>query len=229
MLVWVASFPRSGNTFLRILLHRCYGLHTSTVYDVDGVAERLGTGLVGFTARTMSFAQMRAAPQVFLVKTHRQRDGDVRDEDPAICLVRDGRDAVVSWARQASEHDPASYETRLRTIITRTGAVGTGGWGGNVLSWLRPALGHRPVLTYTQLTATPEAATRRVMAAVAPDRQPLPQATAPSFAELHAIDGRFFCRGTAGSHRDEMPDDLHELFWVQPDNAAAMRLLGLPR
>jgi hypothetical protein len=35
MLVWVASFPRSGNTFLRIILHRLYDIQTSTVYDVD--------------------------------------------------------------------------------------------------------------------------------------------------------------------------------------------------
>jgi hypothetical protein len=42
VIVWVASFPRSGNTLLRIVLHRLYGIGTSTVYDVDGVAKRLG-------------------------------------------------------------------------------------------------------------------------------------------------------------------------------------------
>jgi hypothetical protein len=134
MLVWVASFPRSGNTFLRILLHRWYGVHTSTVYDVDGVAQRLGTDPVGFTERTASYADLRAAPEAYLVKTHRQRDADVHPDGQAICLVRDGRDALVSWARQASEQDPATFETHLTAMITRTGAVGTGGWGSNVLS-----------------------------------------------------------------------------------------------
>ena len=61
MIVWVASFPRSGNTFLRIVLHRLYGVRTSTVYDVDGVAARLGKDLVGFTDRPGSLADMRAA------------------------------------------------------------------------------------------------------------------------------------------------------------------------
>ncbi len=42
VIVWLASFPRSGNTFLRILLHRLYGVRSSVVYDVDGVAQRLG-------------------------------------------------------------------------------------------------------------------------------------------------------------------------------------------
>src|ERR1700754_5135896 len=56
MIVWLASFPRSGNTFLRIVLHRLYGVRTSTVYDVDGVAERLGKDLIGFTDRLESLS-----------------------------------------------------------------------------------------------------------------------------------------------------------------------------
>jgi hypothetical protein len=58
MIVWLASFPRSGNTFLRIVLHRLYGVRTSTVYDVDGVAERLGKDLIGFTDRSGSLSDM---------------------------------------------------------------------------------------------------------------------------------------------------------------------------
>jgi hypothetical protein len=51
MLVWVASFPRSGNTFLRIVLHRFYGVRTSVIYDGDGVADRLGSDMIGFEER----------------------------------------------------------------------------------------------------------------------------------------------------------------------------------
>jgi hypothetical protein len=63
MLVWVASFPRSGNTFLRIVLHRRYGLPTSVIYDHDGVAERVGGQLIGYTERPGPLAQMRAAAE----------------------------------------------------------------------------------------------------------------------------------------------------------------------
>jgi hypothetical protein len=51
VIIWVASFPRSGNTFLRIILKQLYGVYTSTVYDVDGVAARLGPDLIGFEER----------------------------------------------------------------------------------------------------------------------------------------------------------------------------------
>jgi hypothetical protein len=66
MIVWVSSFPRSGNTFLRILLHRLYGVRTSVVYDVDGVATRLGEALVGFEERPAAIHAMRTDKQVHL-------------------------------------------------------------------------------------------------------------------------------------------------------------------
>ncbi|WP_127505940.1 sulfotransferase domain-containing protein [Actinoplanes solisilvae] len=229
MIVWVASFPRSGNTFLRIVLRRLYGIRTSTVYDVDGVAERLGKDLVGFTDRPGSLSDMRASNQAHFVKTHRQRDADVDEDDRAICLVRDGRDALVSWARQASEEDPDIYQAELRSKILRGSAVGTGSWGTNVLSWLRPPAPHRVVLRYEDLIRDPQAAVNPIIATVAPALGLLPQAAIPSLDELRRHDALFFRRGRTGSHQDELPVELHQLFWSQADNQAAMNLLGYPK
>jgi hypothetical protein len=226
VIVWVASFPRSGNTFLRIVLNRVYGVPTSVVYDVDGVAERLGPDLVGFTGRPAAIDVLRQSTVVHFIKTHRQRDDDVDETDRAICLVRDGRDALVSWARLVSETDGGPFEDSLRTLINRRDKVGTGSWGRNVLSWLRPRAPHRAVLRYEELIREPRAAAGQVMAAVAPDLRSLAGSRIPSFAELHRIDDGFFRSGRTGTHRNELPDELHELFWSKPDNVAAMRLLG---
>jgi hypothetical protein len=226
VIVWVASFPRSGNTFLRIVLRNLYGIRTSVVYDVDGVAERLGADLVGFTPRPAAIEVMRDADEIHFIKTHRQRDEQVEDTDPAICLVRDGRDALVSWARLNTESDPARYGTELETMITRRSPTGTGGWGGNVLSWLQPPAPHRQLLRYEDLVRDPRRAVERVMTFVVPERAASSDASIPSFAELRRTDDRFFRRGSTGTHRDELPGDLHRLFWSQPDNRAAMRLLG---
>jgi hypothetical protein len=135
MIVWLASFPRSGNTFLRILLHRLYGVTSSVVYDVDGVARRVGEALVGYEDRPGSYEAMRRSATLHFIKTHRQRDHRVDDADRAICLVRDGRDALVSCARQRSEADGSQYRTMLQDLIEAPGAKGTGSWGRNVLSW----------------------------------------------------------------------------------------------
>lgn len=215
-----------GNTFLRIVLKQLYGIRTSVVYDVDGVAARLGADMVGFTERPAGFDAMRESAEVHFVKTHRQRDDQIHESDPAICLVRDGRDAIVSWARLNTEADPGRYEAELHEMISREDKVGTGGWGTNVLSWLHPPAPHRPVLRYEDLIRDPRASVEAVMASVAAHLRPLPDARIPSFAELRQADDRFFRRGHTATHRDELPDALHELFWSRPDNRAAMRLLG---
>ena len=62
-----------------------------------------------------------------------------------------------------------------------------------------------------------------------PGLTPARDAAIPSFAELHAIDDRFFRRGVTGTHRDELPDELHEAFWARPDNEKAMNHLGYKR
>ncbi|MFG1881899.1 sulfotransferase domain-containing protein [Micromonospora sp. NPDC049102] len=226
MIVWVSSFPRSGNTFLRIVLNRLYGLRTSVVYDVDGVAQRLGADLVGFTERPAPIEVMRESCELHFVKTHRQRDDQIDEMDKVMCLVRDGRDALVSWARQTSETDATRFETELRAMITQRSTVGTGSWGRNVLSWLLPEAPHRVALRYEELVLRPRAAIERVMQTLVPQLGPLADAQIPSFAELKQSDDRFFRRGLTNTHRDELPAELHQLFWAQSDNVAAMQLLG---
>jgi 8-oxo-dGTP pyrophosphatase MutT (NUDIX family) len=226
MIVWVASFPRSGNTFLRIVLLRLYGIRTSVTDDVDGVAVRLGRELIGFEERPSSLAEMRADSATHFVKTHRQRDDDVDESDRVIHLVRDGRDALVSWARQQSEDDPAGFESAMGAMIDRTDERGTGSWGANALSWLEHPGANRVLLRYEDLITDPGARLNEVMAMVAPGAQRLEGAVIPSFAELHQIDGLFFRRGVVGSHGDEMPEALVQRFWAVADNRATMQVLG---
>ncbi|NEE04538.1 sulfotransferase domain-containing protein [Phytoactinopolyspora halotolerans] len=171
MIVWVASFPRSGNTFFRILLHRLYQVPTYVVYDVDGVADQIGTDLMDFRPRPGTFDQLRTSSEVFFIKTHRQRsDPLVSERDRAICLVRDGRDCVVSWARLRTAHhvDQPDYETlfaaEARAIITRQSG-GTAHWGQNVLSW-RQSTAPDPIwIRYDDLIVDPLDTVRAAVAA----------------------------------------------------------------
>jgi len=226
MIVWVASFPRSGNTFLRIVLKQLYGLRTSVVYDVDGVAERLGADLVGFVERDAPIEAMRDSDEFHFVKTHRQRDDQVQEADRAICLVRDGRDALVSWARLLTETDESRFEQELQTLMNRNDRTGTGSWGTNVLSWLRPPAPHRVLLRYEELARDPRSTIAATLTALMPQLPPQTAGQIPSFADLQRTDIRFFRRGHTGSHQDELPGHMHDLFWSWPDNASAMKLLG---
>lgn len=221
MIVWLASYPRSGNTFLRIVLHELYGLPTYSVYDDDDpVAQRVGPDLVGWRASEDKSA-LDASPDVCFVKTHRARVPD--DERSAIVLVRDGRDAVVSHA--ALRHED------VRTEVERTpkGEGGHGHWGWMVLSWLEPPAPHRVVLRYEDLVRDPIGVVAPAVRSLLPHLEPDLDARIPTFAELHERDAGFFRRGTTGSHRDELPAALEAAFWARPENERAMQLLGYSR
>lgn len=97
MIIWLASYPRSGNTLLRTLLHQCFQLDT---YD-----DEAGTKLVGELAELdIGAAPLDSEWDIFyplassikplkLVKTHKYP----RDNQPAIYIYRDGRLAIQSY------------------------------------------------------------------------------------------------------------------------------------
>ncbi|MDB5438854.1 MAG: hypothetical protein JWM33_1281 [Caulobacteraceae bacterium] len=228
MIIWLASYPRSGSTYLRIALNRLHGARSSVVYDFDGVARRLGADLVGYEDRPADYPALRQSGEVHFIKTHRQCGPQIAPEDRAICLVRDGRDALVSWAMQLSENDLDDFPSRLRDLIETRSSSGTGGWCQNVLGWLSAGHTGRVMLRYEDFIAAPHRTlegTLRALGVELPERG----GALPSFRELSARDPQFFRRGQAGSHCDEMPPDLHDLFWSCPDNVAAMSLAGYRR
>lgn len=48
MIIWLALYPRSDNTFLRLVLHKLFGVPTYSVYENDDpVEQRVGPELVG--------------------------------------------------------------------------------------------------------------------------------------------------------------------------------------
>lgn len=217
---------------MRIVIYRLYGCGSSTVYRVDGVRERLGGELVATERGDVSLEEARDSSDVHFVKTHRRRDYDVCDVDHAIYLARDGRDAVVSFARQRAEEDPGRYRDELGALIDRHRG-GTASWGQNVLSWLPPegsaGTSQVVVIRFEDLIREPIGVVTEAVSLVAPDLPTPGESTVPTFDQLHQLDPQFFRRGLSGTHRDEMPADLEELFWSYEDNRVAMSRLGYRR
>jgi hypothetical protein len=80
------------------------------------------------------------------------------------------------------------------------------------------------LLSNRLLVRDPAGETRRALASLevaAPDRLP---AAPPSFDELHAAFPWFFRKGRVRTWREEMPPDLHILFWRR--HGEAMHRLG---
>ncbi|MEM7533919.1 MAG: sulfotransferase domain-containing protein [Chloroflexota bacterium] len=222
MIIWLASYPRSGNTFFRILLNHLYAIKTPTVYiGFDGVAVAVGEELVGHVTEEPSVEEMASSSETFIVKTHKREDAP----HPTIYLVRDGRDSLVSYARSRAD-ETNTYEHVLRELIT-TSASATGTWGQNVCHWLNQDMGNTIYVRYEDLIQHPEEIVEQTLLRLNHPlaSQKINQQT-PTFADLQTINSTFFRRGIVGSYKDEMPEDLHALFWAQPDHVEAMQRLG---
>lgn len=101
MIVWLASYPRSGNTLMRTVLKKCMGYES---YD-DQVDEALrkanssseveeAFGHLSLPVDWVTFYNDQCGTQSrSFVKTHLPP----RDDQPAIYIARDGRKAILSY------------------------------------------------------------------------------------------------------------------------------------
>jgi hypothetical protein len=216
MIAWLASYPRSGNTFFRILLHRLFGVQTHSVYSMARWAERIpdDTGrlmrLMGQMELECDLGVLHADSGMHIVKTH-----DLpTDNSPAIVLIRDGRDALVSYARYALKTEQGIerphrdlFEATLKQLII---GDNFGGWSGNVNAWIN-RIGWDNVIRYEDLIEDPVNTATAALGAIGV-KVGISGAAPPSFQELHATIPWFFRRGKTGSWHEEMPSDIHELF-----------------
>jgi hypothetical protein len=220
MLIWLASYPRSGNTFFRVLLRQVYGIATYDLHEPDADRPEYEP-IIGNARLDRTIAEMHRDDRLHIVKTH-----DLPNEDyPAIYLVRDGRDAVASYAHFALDpklaDDRGAYLDLLRNLIETTGSYG--GWSGNVRSWMArrtPTV----VVRFDDLIARPMEELRRAMTAIGITAPETGVTQLPSFAELQKIGPQFFRKGRSGAWHEDMPDDLHLSFWRR--HGDTMRALG---
>ncbi len=124
--IWLASYPRSGNTYLRALLWSCFRLQSGSVYPNDLLKNRGVASQVGHNegaSRGLFSPEFLRLP---LVKTHEWPT----DDRKAIYILRDGTDACLSLGKYL----PATgYDVSLDDIIA--GRHHFGSWSGHVLAW----------------------------------------------------------------------------------------------
>ena len=213
-MIFLSSFPRSGNTFLRNILFEVYGLESSEFYLEN--------------SHTLD-DDLRAYP---FIKTH-ELPSTLHEFDPnipAVYLVRDGRDSVCSMAHHRSDLiSPGSdYRQNLKEAIIAARGSFFGGWSRNAEDWLERA---DLVIRFETLIRDPIGTVEKIRKVY-----PLPEPVVenlPTFKTLkfgipkygHGINpnasdeekveksGKFFRQGKTGGWKEDMPDDLHDLFW----------------
>lgn len=202
---WLASYPRSGNTLLRLILKHCFGLSSQSLYQERDFAdpdmrEVVGHEDVGHNPRRFVATARRAGRSLY-VKTH---ELPPVDDHPAIYVVRDGRSAVVSHAHYL--RDILGWQISLAEVIE--GKAGLS-WSRHVRAWTLPVRAGTLVLRYEDLAS----GNRDTLAAIAAFiHQPLLRGFDVSFDRLHGLYPAFFRRGSDAANIAEMDAASARLF-----------------
>jgi hypothetical protein len=214
MIAWIASYPRSGNTFFRAILDGLYGLRSIVMQQVP---EPAGPWLEAAAA----------APDWRYLKTHNLPRGD---NHPAIYLLRDGRDTLVSYAwfslevrhkKPRAEVTPAEFHATLEHLIA-SNESNYGDWSANVSAWTaRP---NTFVIRYEDLVQRPRELAEQAVEFLGVNLPLLPDAAVPTFESMSQKNSTNVRRGKVGSWKDEFPADLLPLFWER--HGAVMRAMG---
>lgn len=222
MICWLASYPRSGNTFLRILLQSMFALESRSVYEEGENSSDSMASAFGFKGQIQDLEAIRNDPRTFLVKTHGLPDDQ---DDVAIYVARDGRDALVSYAHYMMRFETENvqgltFPEVLEAVIR--GELGFGDWSANVEAWYtRPA--PTMILRYEDLLKRPFERILFALRQLEIDVTPT-GCSPPSFEALKSQFPDFFRRGVGGGWREEMPTELADLFMQR--HGEAMEALG---
>lgn len=228
MIVWLASYPRSGNTFFRILLYKLYEIETHTIYNEPKLSSlKNSKGLIGRRNESYSIKDMAEDRELFFVKTHALPQGD---DYPSIYIVRDGRDAIISYANYIthvlpknsnrsslskfySTLFPKKHHNVIKNLIVKT-KKHNGNWGMHVNQWTEQA-NNRILIKFEDLISDPVQETTKAL-----EKLNIPGVSFnlkntkyPSFEELHQDWPDFFRHGKKSGWKDEMELCHQELFW----------------
>ena len=211
MIVWLASYPRSGNTLLRIALSRGWGIPTDSVYKDGEIREiAVTSGLFEVGSASVYVEELRNDSATHFVKTHEFPS----DDSPAIYVIRDGRDAIVSFAHYLENFNPGDvagldFPQIIEKLIL--GEIGFGSWGRHVEAWTdrqAPTI----LLRYEQLMSDPFGVLQKALRGQFGLSGLMDSRPFPCFSELHLQDPRFFRRGRSGNWRLELSAQNMALF-----------------
>ena len=209
MIVWLASYPRSGNTFLRVILKSVFGLNSCSIYDDtrDIAADGDTADVVGHEALPEDFSldEARSGDELFLIKTH---EPPPNTEDKAIYLVRDGRETSVSYTRYLQNYGDS--DTQLIDVIY--GNVPYGTWGQHIEAWQPTTRPNTLLIKFEELVDAPDKFIKPIseFLEISSEGQDI-----PSFEELKKVNPAFFRSGKKRSWEGQFTAQEYASFMLK--------------
>jgi hypothetical protein len=254
MIVWLASYPRSGNTLLRTILRQTMGLHSlpeRTEWErvmqtgtPPGETEQFYGEIHPDRSWDEFYHMAKSSTEVHLVKTHEPP----MDDQPAIYVVRNGRKAIYSYLKYHQAHLPRLGRELFEIV---TGHDYYGDWTSHYRAWNRgTGDGPRLVVRYEELCSATPALLHHLADFVG--HQSEPRAWKNPFATLHQQQPDVFREGRTDWKRpeewgrdiewlfsvfhdelmaelgyEEKPMEAHDVVWMDWYDRAAGRVLNL--
>lgn len=217
LLTWLASYPRSGNTLLRIILSSCFGQLSQSIYsDAEfsdpAVLHVIGSEAVGPDPQHfLNLARQRK--RSLFVKTH-ELPGT--DNHRAIYVLRDGRSCVVSHFHFLT--DILHRNVSLADVIL--GKCGVP-WSDHVKAWTMIENPAALVVRYEDLAVGDAQTLERISHFIG---RPVFREFDISFVRLHARSPLFFRSGSDRANIAELQGENLELF--ERIHGATLRRVG---
>ncbi len=195
--MWLSCYPRSGSSFLRLILNQAFGLRSTSLYEGESARWDIAPGvgdLVGHYERgRRDGSGERKDPEI--VKTNEPP----LDDAPAIYLIRDGRSAIVSYFHYLNDIQglPATMEELIR------GEIFPGFWADHYKAWAPQRRARTLFLRYEELTAPSKEAGARIADFLG---KPAVNDLKLGFADLHKMFPAYFRCG----------DDRKNIAEIQP-------------
>lgn len=209
MIIWLASYPRSGNSLFANLVAHHFGVSSYSIYKE--------ANYVAYTYLNKDELRVATKSQdVFFVKTHEMPEDDL----PAIYLVRDGLDSIISFAHYIIDNKiniPVPPPENLLTWVLDSlinSSDQFGGWGAHVQAWTKRSA-KTVVVRYENLlksenqldvlTSTLEKLGLTHFSVV--NTSPL-----PDFSNYHKQNPNFYRKGKSGVGIAEIPASYYLQF-----------------
>ena len=193
--IWLASYPRSGNTFLRTIMRNCFGLRSVSIYPNDLGGNKKLEEYVGHIEYEPNTRVRFFKNSIPLVKTHEYD----KDNIPAIYVIRDGRAASYSLWRFYNG------SLSLEKIIEGQHRFGT--WSNHVKSWNPWNRPNTLLLKYEDMTNNLQLILNSISDFLKCD---IINENIPDRNSIAGVDGRWV--KTKTNWRSEFSDDLLKRF-----------------
>ena len=221
MIIWAASWPRSGSTLFRIAWHTFTGLPTYSYANDPIFKKPEWRPIIGQRRLPLPYTQMAQRDKdqaIYLIKAHLYQgavdpDGAMR----SLVIVRDVRDAIVSLAHYTTWRKKLDYAQELERIIREST------WTQFVGSWYEQA---QTIVRYEELKTEPRAALVRVLKDLDLEIH-VNGRRLPRFEELHSRLPKFFRKGQVGGWRAVLNEEQEAKIWAR--HGELMETLGYER